>query len=323
MENYAPVRKRSILGMIWRFIMTLFAIFSIIIVLMLIAGLYFASAGADTYIEEVITAGSHNEKIAIINLDGIIAAESFKSFKKQIKMAKKDQNVRAIIIRVNSPGGAVSESDNIHHLITQYKSNTYNPALCFMDGLAASGGYYSAVACDKIIASPTTITGSIGVIMGHFDLSGFLTEKLNITQTTLKSGEKKDWPSIFRALSQQEQDYLFEKVINPAYKRFVGLVEKGRPNLTAEQVKQLADGGVFFADEALDKGLIDDIGYIESAIASAVEMAKLENPTVVEYKKPFSFSELMSSQSKSNLFNVEQIKQLSCPDLMYLWTGQN
>jgi protease-4 len=192
-----------------------------------------------------------------------------------------------------------------------------------MDGLAASGGYYAAVACDKIIASPTTITGSIGVIMGHMDISRLLEEKLGIKSTTIKSGEKKDWPSMFREISIEEKAYLMNKLIEPAYSRFVQLVVDGRKNLSTDEVTTLADGSIYFAQEAMQKGLIDDIGYFETAVAATIKAAGLENASVVEYTKPFSLSEFIGAKSESVLnISKNQIIEMTTPDLMYLWTGK-
>lgn len=293
--------------------------------LVLMMGIAIAMGGAGgTYLHEVIETGPSSKKIAVIRIEGIINKEVEEIFKSQLNTAWADRTVKAVVVSVDSPGGGVTSSDNIYHAIQRYKDATNNPVVCYMDGLAASGGYYSAVSCDKIVASPTTITGSIGVIMGHLDIKQLLEEKLGVVPTTIKSGQKKDWPSMFRQITEEEKSYLFEKVIDPAYKRFVKLVDQGRENLTEEQVLALADGSIYFANEALEKGLVDEIGYADTAYELAKVLAGLDDAQVFEYKKPFSLSDMLGVQSKS-LTNLDKttLLEMTIPKVMYLWTGSN
>jgi len=135
-------------------------------------------------------------------------------------------------VRIISPGGSVGASDRIHHEILRFRDKTSKPAVAFMQTLAASGGYYASVACDKIISEPTAITGSIGVIMNHLVLKELLEEKLGISPVVIKSGPRKDWPSVFSEVTDEQKQYVTDKLINPAYDRFVQLVVQGREMLT-------------------------------------------------------------------------------------------
>ena len=135
--------------------------------------------------------------------------------RRQIDKAEADDNVRALIVRIVSPGGAVSSSDQIHHYINRFKNRTGKPVLGFMQSVAASGGYYSAVACDEIMAEPTVITGSIGVIMNYMVVKELLEEKLGINPVTIKSGKHKDWPSMFNETTDEQKQYLNEKTHHP------------------------------------------------------------------------------------------------------------
>ena len=187
--------------------------------------------------------------------------------------------------------------------------------------VAASGGYYTSVACDEIIAEPTTITGSIGVLMGHFVLQGLLEEKLGIQPVVIKSGPKKDWPSSFSQVTDEQKEYIMNKLIDPAYMRFVGLVAEGRDELNFEQVRILADGSIYNATEALENKLIDKIGYFDEVIERAKSLAGIKDGRVVEYKRPFTLSGWLNSEAKAVLPRLDKttIYELSTPQLMYIW----
>lgn len=327
MDYQQPViRKKTNWGRIIINVLFIFSIIANIILFFAVAimGVMIAGKGRINLMEETLLSGPATTKIAVINLEGVINPDTELAVKDQILSAQRDPAVKAMILKISSPGGMVSSSDNIHHYITRYKENTGKPVICYMDGLAASGGYYAAVACDKIIASPTTITGSIGVIMGHMDISQLMQEKLGITPSTIKSGEKKDWPSMFRELSQREKIYLNNKIIEPAYQRFVELIDNGRENLDMDQILNLADGSIYFANEAKEFGLIDDTGYFEVAIDAALEMSGLQKARLIQYQKPFSFSDILQAKNDSILnFSNSSIHEMLTPKLMYLWDGKN
>lgn len=276
----------------------------------------------DLFVEEIIEAGPKTAKIVVVNLRGIIDAEKSRDVLKQLNKARGDEYVRGLIVRIHSPGGGVSASDQIHNAIRVYREKTGVPVVAFMEGLAASGGYYASVGCEKIVAEPTTITGSIGVIMGYFVLQELLEDKLGIKPVILKSGEKKDWPSSFRAPSEEEQEYLERKVLQPAYERFVELVDAGREELTLAEVRLLSDGSIYGAREALEEKLIDEIGYLADAVKLVKSMAGISVARVVEYERPFSLSSLLGSR-KSNLlhFNRTSLYELHTPEVLYLWSG--
>jgi protease-4 len=256
----------------------------------------------------------------IINLEGIIDSRRADDIAEQIKAAKEDINVKSLIVRITSPGGTVSGSDRIYNDILEFREETGKPVVSFMQGIAASGGYYTSVACDKIVAEPTTITGSIGVIFGHFVLKDLLEEKLGIYAVVVKAGERKDWPSMFEPVTEEQKLYLHERLIDPAYERFISLVAEGRPTLTIDQVRLLADGSIYNAEQALDNELIDQLGYLSEAIESAKELAGIEEARVVEYERTFSLSNWLSSESKT-LLNIDRnaLLELASPQLLYLW----
>jgi len=192
-----------------------------------------------------------------------------------------------------------------------------------MQGVAASGGYYTSVACEKIIAEPTTITGSIGVISWYFVVQELLEEKLGVLPVVVKSGQKKDWPSSFRAPTPEEIRYMQDKLITPALERFVEVVAEGREaSLTLDDVRRLADGGIFGAKEALEEKLIDEIGYLDDAIELAKTLAGIDKAQVVQYRRPFSLTSFLSYR-KPNLLKIDRttLYELGTPQILYLWSA--
>jgi protease-4 len=306
----------------WGIILALSVLANIMLFMMLI-GLVavFVTGQKGVLTEEVIQAGPRTTKIVVITVRGIIDGEQAQDIYQQLKRASDDKWVKGLILRVNSPGGTISGSDQICNEIRKYRQREDKPVVAFMQGVAASGGYYVSVACDKIIAEPTVITGSVGVVAGHFVLQELLEEKLGIQPAIFKSGEKKDWPSPFQPVTEEQRQYIQDKLINPAYNRFVQVVADGREALTLADAKRLADGSIYGAEEALSEKLIDEIGYIDEAIEQVKSLAGIEKAHVVEYHKPFSFVDFLSSRSRNILkINKSTLYELSSPQILYLWS---
>ncbi|MHC4642057.1 MAG: signal peptide peptidase SppA [Planctomycetota bacterium] len=324
-----PTTKPAKKGAGWRIFMGIILALSILVnialFLMLIGAVaLFAAGPRDSLAEEVIRDGPRSKKIVMIKVEGIIDSLQAKSVYKQLKRIKNDSRVKGLIINVNSPGGTISGSDQIYNEIRRFREESGKPVVAFMQGMAASGGYYTSVACDKIVAEQTTITGSIGVIFGHFVLQELLENKLGIEPVIITSGPKKGWLSMFRPFGEEQQKYVEERLIDPAFERFVEVVDEGRPSLTLSEVKELADGGIYSAKEALKQNLIDDVGYLDKAIEVAKLLAGIQKAQVVEYHRPFSLAGFLSLRSKSkNILNFDRsmLYELSTPQLLYLWTG--
>ena len=268
---YGPPRPRpGISG--WRILWGIFFGLSVLAnvgFFLLLLGLVavFATRQARFYEETVVREGPADAKIVMINIDGLMYNEQAENVHRQLQAARSDRNVKGLIVRVNSPGGTISASDQIYQQIRKYRTDKGKPVIAFMQSTAASGGYYASVACDEIIAEPTAITGSIGVLMGHFVFGELLKDKLGIMPVFLTMGEKKDWPSSFRPPTDQELQYVRERLLKPAYDRFVEVVQEGRAKvLSPDQAKALADGSIYVAPQALDVGLIDKVGYLDDAI---------------------------------------------------------
>jgi len=324
-ESQAKKTTKSTKGKGWKVLFGIILGLSVlanIILFLMIIGLGFAFiVGRQTMLtEQVIREGPYDKKIAVVNIEGVINPEQSEHFHKQLKKARKDKSVKGIILRVNSPGGTIADSDRIYN---QIRNETDKPVVAFMAGMAASGGYYTSVACDKIIAEPTTITGSIGVIAGWFVVKDLLQQKLGIQPVIVKSGEKKDWPSAFRKPSDEEINYLEEKLLNPAYERFLDVVTEGRSDvLSREKIKDLANGSIYPAQEAVENKLIDATGYLDKAIDEVKALADIKKARVVKYKKPFSLSEFLNTMGMGVRFDKNLLYELNTPQAMYLWTGR-
>jgi protease-4 len=313
-------KKRSGWRIFWGIILVLSVLANILLFLMVIGLVAVFAVGQEgIFTEEVLRDGPRTTKIAVIRLQGVINYEQARDVYRQLKRARGDKSVKGLILRVNSPGGTISDSDQIYN---QIRNRTDKPVVAFMQGVAASGGYYTSVACDKIVAEPTVITGSVGVIAGYLVVKDLLEGKLGIQPVIVKSGEKKDWPSSFRPPTDEEIQYLQKKFITPAYNRFVEVVAEGRKeSLTPAEVKRLADGSIYSAKEAQDEKLIDKIGYLDEAIKQVKSLAGIEEAQVVEYRKPFSFADFLRSQS-TNALKIDRttLYELGTPQVLYLWT---
>ena len=294
----------------------------------LAAGFSASLAGGVTeaeLIERVVQKGPASSKIAVLRIEGVINKQMAESLVKQIERAADDPRVKAVILRINSPGGGLTASDMIYHDLTMYLADTDKPIIAAMDSVAASGGYYVACAADRIIAQPTTITGSIGVIAQLFFLQGLMQDKLGITPVTLKMGEQKDWPNMFGAagLAEDQREYLMKSLLEPGYERFVNVVAEGRA-MNRNDVLRLATGRIFLAPEALDAGLVDEVDYFDRAVEAAMEAAGIDEARVVEYIEPFSLSRIFGLGMKAGEsldLAPEKLASLASPKVLYLWTG--
>jgi protease IV len=275
------------------------------------------------------------DKIAVIDVDGMMinmrqggflqAGDNPVSlFLEKIDRARNDPAVKAVVLRLNSPGGTVSASDMMYHALLEFKRTSHKPVIACMLDVAASGAYYLACGSDGIMAQPTTVTGSIGTIMQTVSFAGTM-QKLGIKAEAIKSGDLKDMASPLHDLGPREREIL-QNIIQQFYQNFLTVVLAGRNNLTRDKLLPLADGRVFTADQALKEGLIDKIGYPGEAIAWAKEKAHLIRIRVVIYNRPFGYKPNVYASASENigpasLINVELPSWLRSegPAFLYLW----
>jgi protease-4 len=266
------------------------------------------------------------DKVAIVSVTGaIMGGDGFA--RAQRDHVDDDPAVKAIVLRVDSPGGTVSGSDEIHHRLEELIADREIPVVVSMGGLAASGGYYVAMANggrdDVIFAEPATLTGSIGVIIPHFDLSAAL-ERIDVRDDSIASGPLKEMlsPTKNRSpeLAERERKIL-QSLVDGMFARFKAIVKQGRPKLDDKAVAEVATGQIFTAAQAKEAGLVDRIGFLEDAIDRAVELAGLDEQTarVVKYSRPKGLlDEVLGGQSAGARLSLEHLAELATPRAWYL-----
>jgi protease IV len=282
--------------------------------------------------EEKTLTGSGRDKILLVDLSGVITDADKRSVlgfgkevsdvarvKEELEKAGRDKRVKAIILRIDSPGGTVTACDIIHEEILRYKKK-YNVfvAASFMN-VSASGGYYIATAADRIVAHPTTITGSIGVIVTKFNVKGLM-DKLGVQEESIKSGDKKDILSPFRGATPEERK-IVQDIIDSLYQKFLSVIEQGRLGISRTELKTLADGRVFTAQQALQAKLIDDIGYLDDTVEMVKKQLGVEEARLVTYHRPMAYKNNIYSQANIQLFNIggSGFMEYFPVSFMYLW----
>jgi protease-4 len=288
-------------------------------------------------LEEYTLEGKGKQKILVIHMRGIISNAPRKGFIRtkpsmvqevvsQLRLAEKDDNVKAVILKIDSPGGSVTASDILYNEIAGYKNRTKAKVVVAMMGVAASGAYYIALPADYIQAHPTTITGSIGVIFARPKVSGLM-QKIGVDVEVNKSGADKDMGSPFRPTSTAEKK-IFQELTDKLGDRFVNLVISHR-NLEPEAVAQISTARVYLANEALVLGLVDQIGYLENAVDRAKKLAGLdEDARVIVYRRTeypddniYNTSTRYDGHAKASLISMELPGSLNHiqTGFYYLW----
>lgn len=235
-----------------------------------------------------------SSKIAVVYLSGVMMNQesqgllstgehSVSLFVEQLDKARKDPSVKAVVLRINSPGGTVVASELMHDEVMHFKKSG-KPIIAVMMDVAASGAYYVACACDEIVAQPSTVTGSIGVVMQMLDLSGTM-QMIGVKSDAIISGRFKDTGSPFRQMREEERE-IFQAIVNDMYERFVGVVVEGRADLDEVEVRRLADGRVYTASQAVEVGLIDRVATMREVIAGLKERIGVKRVRVVTYHRP-------------------------------------
>jgi protease-4 len=299
------------------------------------------------------------DKIAIITLDGVILEGMLGYAHKQIEQAADDHNVKAIVVRINSPGGSITASDNLYRKLIELrdgnpkKSHNPRPLIVSMGSMAASGGYYIAMPGQTLFAERTTITGSIGVYTSFPNVKK-LAEDHGVKLITIKQGQIKDSGSPFAEMSPHEQQ-VWQDMVNDAYQRFIQVVEKGRPVLSGGKLlepvtltpiraepaflkketdkqepykRYLADGGVWTAEKAVKYKLVDKLGTLDDAVQAAHDAAKLgESYQAIKYDRPSTLADMLGLGAQSSVppsgsvLDPARLEAGFAPRLWYLAPG--
>lgn len=280
-----------------------------------------------------------SDRVAIVDVDGLIMNQRdggglfgpkdnpVSAFVEKVDKAQADPRVKALVLRINSPGGGVTASDLMHRRVMEFrKARAGVPVLAVIEDVGASGGYYIACSADTILASPTSITGSIGVIVQTFSLAGTM-KLIGVDAKAVTSGQFKDMGSPFKPLDEKDRE-IIQELVNEYYQGFLKVVAAGRPKLAAGKLKALADGRVYSGQQAADNGLVDAVGYVDDAVLLAKKRSGSSAVKVVMYARPWGQKQNIYSQSPSdppqmNLININMpsLLTLSQPQFLYLWTG--
>lgn len=284
-------------------------------------------------------------KVAIIEVEGLLAnaksggllqatENSMSLFTQQLDRAEKDPAVKAVVLRVNSPGGTVTASDGMYQLVQRFKQKTGKPVVASIQEVGASGAFYISCAADKIVAQPTSLVGSIGVIFESMEFSGTL-DKIGARSWAITSGPLKEMGSPFKPLEPRER-VVMEQMVGEYFARFIEIVRINRP-VTEEKVAALSDykkpeyagtfsGRVFSGAEAKKRGLIDETGLLMDAIELAKDLAKAKNAEVIMYRRPYGYSgsiyassDLPSPNNNNMKLDIPGARAFVPAGFYYLW----
>lgn len=273
--------------------------------------------------EEKVISGQDQDKIALLSLEGVISDESPENFfgikgesmvsvlKESLKRAERDKNVKGIILKINSPGGTVTASDIIYNEIVQFRKRTNVPVMTVFMDVGASGAYYIAMGTDLVTAHPTTVTGSIGVVLQGLNVKEGL-DKIGVKDQSITSGQNKAIGSPLQELSP-EQRLILQGIVDSMYERFFSVVVQGRPNLSQDKLRSICDGRIFTGTQALKLGLVDQVGYFEDFVPALMSHPKYKKtsgnnfPKIVTYVrgkgKVDNIYQVSSDVPKDNLIN--------------------
>jgi len=320
----------------WFFFMVFFASIAFNAFILL---LFFTVSDSETSLHKHHHSGKKSaaDKIAIVRVEGLLLEGLMSYAQKQIDEAAADSHVKAVVLRINSPGGSITASDDLHKRLhdlrfgNPQKKTDPKHLIVSMSSLAASGGYYIAMPAEHLVAERTTITGSIGVYASFPNIAD-LAEKYGVRMETIKAGAVKDSGSMFHHMTPQERK-IWQDMVDHAYRQFVAVVEEGRPQLKGKLTKDFvikeeipssddkgipikdgngqpkkvpftrvrADGGIFTADQAKEFGLIDQIGYQDAAIDEARKLAKLgDEYEAFTYDRPIAFMNMLLGEEKAS-----------------------
>ncbi|CAA9415543.1 Protease IV (Signal peptide peptidase) [uncultured Rubrobacteraceae bacterium] len=286
------------------------------VVLILASGLAGGTTAQAVYDEEYVS-GDGAAKVAVVPVEGTIASADDslggtqptvtpEGLADALRQASGDPSVAAVVLEVNSPGGGVTASDEMHQGILDFKENTGKPVVISMGDTAASGGYYISTAADRIVANETTLTGSLGVI---FQLTNFAeaADKYGIKQEVIKSGKYKDIGNSFREMKPEERE-IFQSIVDESYSEFVDVISEGR-DIPEERVREIADGRVYSGLQAEELGLVDSFGGLDEASVAAGRLAGTEDTTVVRYVQEPTLTDTLLARLAPQEPQAEQIME--------------
>ena len=314
--------KRSFFGGLFKFVSRLISLAIAAMIFMSVIGIIAVFSGGLHPV--IIQDGDSLNQIAVIELNDVINMGNAKKMNGMLKEAERNKNIKGIIISVNCPGGMVAPSDMIAHDIELFKQKSGKPVYVSVQQLSASGAYWATAGCDKIFAQANSMVGSIGVIYNNMVVKDTL-DKIGFTPVIIKSSKSpmKDTGSMFRMPTDQEIADI-QSDIDKTHDRFIEKVAQGR-NLSTDAIIKCATGDVYDGPEALEKGLIDEIGFLEDDVINALRNElKLLNPQVIKLQPMPSFKEMLTgAQAKVKSMDIHQqyIDLATTPKIQAIWMG--
>jgi len=289
-------------------------------------------------LREFTLEGVGKDKILLIPVTGLISDMPKKGVLRtspslveqivlQLNKAEKDKQIKAVLLKINSPGGTITASDLLYHEIMSFKEKTGAKIIISMMDIAASGAYYMSLPADKIMAHPTSVTGSVGVIFLQPRVTGLM-DKLGLGVDVKKFGKNKDMGSPFRESSEEEQK-LLQKAVNDFGERFIRLVQKHR-KLDQRALTEIASARIFLADDALKLGLVDNIGYLSDAVKESKKLANVsDDARVIVYRRAefpednyYNVAGVASEDVAISAINIDLLEPFSLKaGFYYLWPG--
>jgi protease-4 len=289
-------------------------------------------------LEDESASSFHGSKIALIDINGVIVdarrsqwfadgENPVSLFAESLKKAKDESSVRAVIVRINSPGGTVTASDVMYRELQDFKKRSGKPVVILMSDVAASGGYYVACAGDEILAHPTTVTGSIGVIMQTISFYEGMT-RLGIHPEAITSGENKDVGSPLGPMSDEHRRIL-QGLVDSFYGNFLAVVKENRPAMSEDDIDAIRDGRVVAGQRAVELHLVDGLGGLRDAFQAAKQRAELDSARLVKYHRPMdyvgsAYAKTQATPGAPPQINLMQLNMspgatTNQPNFYYLW----
>jgi len=303
-------------------------------------GLEARGGPAEEQLVEQTVQGEGTNKILLIPINGVIAdlpdeglfgggPGLITTVRDALRAARKDEEVKAVLLEIDSPGGGITASDVVYHELQEFHQDTKKDIVSLLGDVAASGGYYVAAASQRIVAHPTTVTGSIGVLIPLVGIEGLL-DKVGVKVRPIKSGPMKDVGAMSREMTPEERAML-QTIVNEYYERFVTVVHNGMKGrnvaITLEKLKGYCDGRVFTGEQAKQIGFVDEIGYFKDAVRAACDRAGIkpgEARVITYHRKPGLLETILSRSSAPRTdaltIRLEGLTGRDTPRMMYLWT---
>ena len=313
---------------------TILALLSTLVLAALLPGCINLSAFPPPQIREEIVTHSprrlERNRVALIEVEGflgwggggtkLLGGTGVADVRERLQRAATDERVRAVVLRINSPGGEVGACDAMHQDVLRFRRTTGKPVVAACVDLAASGGFYVACACDQIVAAPTSVIGSVGVVMHLFNAEGLM-QKIGLRASVIKSGEMKDIGSPTRTMTPPEQQVM-QGVIDSLFARFQEVVRQGRPAMNDADVLAISDGRIVTAAEAQRLHMVDQAGYLDDALALSMRLAGIKSADVILYRsRGGANSNIYAAYGPGDLLALRGLDLLRSqgPGFLYLW----